>query len=274
MRKSLWSNKPAPHYRKKFLGQNFLNNKKILGEMARAAELSKKDIVLEIGPGLGSLTEVLAARAKKIIAIEKDGDLIPILREKFRDYKNVEIIQGDILAKAVKPPLGGLTAKSSKIVANIPYYITSRFLRLFLSETKFRTKLMVLMVQKEVAERICAKPPRMNLLALSVQLYAKPEIIRKVSRGQFSPPPKVDSAIIKLTPYPQTSFPLTKGKWGASEEIAEKIITTAKLAFQQKRKMLRHSLKNHLRTYEVIKFGNKRPEELSLKDWAEILRYN
>src|SRR3989344_4892768 len=266
---------------KKILGQHLLKNKKILEERARAAEISKKDIVLEVGPGSGSLTEILAERAGKVIAVEKDRDLIPYLHKKLKNFKNVKIVEGDILAKAVKPPLGGLTAKSYKSVANIPYYITSRFLRMFLSNpptaTQFlagRPKLMVLMVQCEVAERICAKPPRMNLLALSVQLYAKPEIIRKVSRGQFSPPPKVDSAIIKLTPYPQTSFPLTKGKWGASEEIAEKIITTAKLAFQQKRKMLRHSLKNHLRTYEVIKFGNKRPEELSLKDWAEILRYN
>src|SRR3989344_3180155 len=186
---------------KKYLGQHFLKNKKILEEMARAAELSKKDIVLEVGPGRGTLTEILAARAKKVIAVEKDRDLIPVLREKFRDYKNAEIIEGDILAKAVKPPLGGLTAKSYKIVANIPYYITSRFLRIFLSNSKVRPKLMVLMLQKEVAERICAKPPRMSLLALSVQLYAKPEIIRRVSKGQFSPPPKVDSAIIKITPF-------------------------------------------------------------------------
>ena len=190
----------------KRLGQHFLKNKKILEEMARTAEITKNDIVLEVGPGLGSLTEILATRAKKVIAVEKDCDLIPILRDKFLNYKNVEIIAGDILQIFNQ-------FKNYKIVANIPYYITSRFLRLFLSETKFRTKLMVLMVQKEVAERICAKPPRMNLLALSVQLYAKPEIIRKVSRGQFSPPPKVDSAIIKLTPYPQTSFPLTKGKF-------------------------------------------------------------
>src|SRR3989338_333511 len=233
------------------LGQHFLKNKKILEEMARAAELSKKDIVLEVGPGTGSLTEILAARAGKVIATEKDRDLIPVLREKFKDYKNMEIIQGDILAKAVKPPSGGLTAKSYKIVANIPYYITSRFLRLFLSETKFRPKLMVLMVQKEVAERICARPPQMNLLALSVQAYAKPEIIRYVSKNFFSPPPKVDSAIIKITLRRPTSK-------------SERILALAKLAFQQKRKMLRHSLP-WLSDSQVAR---KRPEELSLEDWA------
>ena len=243
--------------RKKHLGQHFLNNKKILEEMARAAEISKNDIVLEVGPGLGSLTEILAARAKKVIAVEKDRELIPILRERFRNYKNVEIIQGDILKiENWKVKIGNF-----KVVANLPYYITSRFLRLFLSQTEFGSKLMVLMVQKEVAERICAKPPKMNLLALSVQLYAKPEIIRKVSKGQFSPPPKVDSAIIKLKMSKVRVLTNT-----------EKILGLAKIAFQQKRKMLRHSLKNKLLTSDVEKFGNKRPEELSLEDWADLLK--
>ena len=159
---------------KKILGQHFLKNKKILEEMARSAEISKKDIVLEVGPGLGSLTEILAERAGKVIAIEKDRELIPILREKFKKIKNMEIIEGDILK------IKNLKLENYKIVANIPYYITSRFLRLFLSQTRFGPKLMVLMVQKEVAERICAKPNKMNLLALSVQSYAKAEIIRYV----------------------------------------------------------------------------------------------
>ena len=244
---------------KKYLGQHFLKNKKILEEMTRAAEVSKQDIVLEVGPGLGSLTEILAERAGKIIAVEKDHDLISVLREKFLEHKNVEIIEGDILAKAVKPPSGGLTAKSYKIVANIPYYITSRFLRLFLSETKFRPKLMVLMVQKEVAERICARPPQMNLLALSVQAYAKPEIIRYVSKNFFSPPPKVDSAIIKITLRRPTSK-------------SERILALAKLAFQQKRKMLRSSIGKKIKLPK--NYQNARPENLSLKDWSEILGYN
>src|SRR3989344_5883147 len=119
---------------KKYLGQHFLKNKKILEEMARAAELSKKDIVLEVGPGLGSLTEILAERAGKIIAVEKDHDLISVLREKFLEHKNVEIIEGDIL-KLPSLRRRGLGEVNYKIVANIPYYITSRFLRLFLSQT-------------------------------------------------------------------------------------------------------------------------------------------
>ena len=252
--------------RKKHLGQHFLNNKKSLEEMARAAEISKNDIVLEVGPGLGSLTEILAARAKKVIAVEKDRELIPILRERFRNYKNVEIIQGDILKiENWKVKIGNF-----KVVANLPYYITSRFLRLFLSQTEFGSKLMVLMVQKEVAERICAKPPKMNLLALSVQLYAKPEIIRKVSKGQFSPPPKVDSAIIKISLRRPTSK-------------SEQILALAKIAFQQKRKMLRHSLKHvtcnikhETRDSSFMLHDsrfNRRPEELSLEDWSGLTQH-
>src|SRR3989344_3391353 len=180
--------------KKKFLGQNFLSNKNILEVMADAAELTKRDVVLEIGPGLGSLTEILAERAKKVIAVEKDRDLIPILRTKFADKQNVEIIEGDILT--INPPLGGLAAKSYKIVANIPYYITSHFLRLFLSENNppvgGRPKLMVLMIQKEVAERIVAKDGKESLLSLSVKAYGKPEFI------------------IKFPTYPVTSSQKTK----------------------------------------------------------------
>ncbi|MEK7162377.1 MAG: 16S rRNA (adenine(1518)-N(6)/adenine(1519)-N(6))-dimethyltransferase RsmA [Patescibacteria group bacterium] len=231
------------------LGQHFLKNKKILAQIVQTAELSKNDTVLEVGPGHGELTEFLARRAKKVIAVEKDRELIPWLRKKFRPNKNVEIREGDILKSKI------LNLKSGyKIVANLPYYLTSRFLRKFL-EAKNKPKLMVLMVQYEVAKRICAKPPEMNLLALSVQAYAQPKFIRKVSRGNFSPPPKVDSAIIKLS------------NLQGSTSGAEKMLKTAKRAFQQKRKMLRHSL-------GVTKsdFGTKRPQELSLQDWLKITR--
>lgn len=264
----------------KRLGQHFLKNRKILEEMARAAGLAKKpasnathsvaggDVVLEVGPGTGTLTEVLAERAKRVIAVEKDRDLIPVLREKFRNKKNVEIIDGDILAAV--PPFGGAAAKSYKIVANIPYYITSRFLRLFLTHPPTATQLlagrprmMVLMIQREVAERICAKPPHMNLLALSVQAYAKPEIVRIVPRGAFSPPPKVDSAIIRLEVRSER-LEMRKKK----QPDLEKILSIARLAFQQKRKMLRHSIGKKIDLPE--KFKKRRPEELTLKQWLMI----
>jgi len=247
------------------LGQNFLSNKNILEVMADAAELTKRDVVLEIGPGLGSLTEILAERAKKVIAVEKDRDLIPILRTKFADKQNVEIIEGDILT--INPPLGGLAAKSYKIVANIPYYITSHFLRLFLSENNppvgGRPKLMVLMIQKEVAERIVAKDGKESLLSLSVKAYGKPEFIRKVPRGAFSPPPNVDSAIIKISDISGNFF--TKNK------IAEKkFFEILRAAFQKKRKMLRQSVGKKINLPK--EFETKRPEELTLKEWLIICR--
>ncbi len=240
---------------KKWLGQHFLKNKTILEEMCRAAELSKKDAVLEVGPGRGELTEFLAARAGKVIAVEKDSGLIPLLRSKFKPHKNVKIIEGDIL-KIQKSKIKNQNDKSKfKIVANLPYYLTSRFLRTFL-EGKNKPKLMVLMVQYEVARRILAKPPGMNLLALAVQAYAKPKFIRKVSRGYFSPPPKVDSAIIKIS----------KIKNQKPKKL-EQIFKLARRAFQQKRKMLRQSLK-HFKL--PSQYQTKRPQELSLENWTKL----
>ncbi len=241
---------------KKHLGQNFLKNKKILEEIIRVGEVSKKDVVLEAGPGHGKLTELLARRAKKVIAVEKDRDLIPFLQEKFPSNKKVKIIHGDIL----KFENLNLKIENFKIVANIPYYITSRFLRLFLSQTKFRTKLMVLMVQKEVAERILAKDGKESLLPLSVKVYGKPEIIRNVNKKFFSPPPKVDSAIIKISEISDKFF--------RENRIQEKkFFEILRRAFQQKRKMLRHSL-----GISRSDLDRRRPEELSLEDWVEVVK--
>ncbi len=241
--------------RKKYLGQNFLSNNNILNALADAAELTAKDTVLEAGPGLGSLTEILARRAKKVIAVEKDGDLIPILRQKFKNIKNVKILEGDILTSPLTPLLR--KERGFKIVANIPYYITSHFLRLFLTQTRFRSRLMVLMIQREVADRILAKDGKESLLSLSVKAYATAKIIRNVPKGAFSPPPKVDSAIIKITPF--------TGKGINPEQI----LSLARLAFQKKRKMLRQSIGNKIKLPE--KFETMRPEELSLENWVEIL---
>src|SRR3989344_6369689 len=177
--------------KKKYLGQNFLKNEAALRDMVHAAELSKRDTVLEVGPGMGVLTEALAEKAKRVIAIEKDVDLIPILKEKFRTQKNVTIVQGDIL----KFTNYKLLTKNYKLIANIPYYITSKFLRLFLSEAKVKPSCMVLMVQREIAERIMARDKKESLLSLSVKTYATPSIIRIVPRGSFVPPPTVNSAI-------------------------------------------------------------------------------
>ncbi|TSC71751.1 MAG: 16S rRNA (adenine1518-N6/adenine1519-N6)-dimethyltransferase, partial [Parcubacteria group bacterium Gr01-1014_70] len=148
-----------------------------------------------------------------------------------------------------------------KIVANLPYYITSRFLRLFLESDKLRPQATTLMVQKEVAERICAKPPHMNLLALSVQAFGTPKILFKVRRGSFSPPPEVESAVIEIAGISDAFF--KKNRISPQE-----FFKLPKKAFSQKRKMLRASLK--ISETELPKFSSKRPQELDLEDWIEI----
>lgn len=259
---------------KKSLGQNFLKNKKIIEDILRAGEVSKNDTILEIGPGHGELTEFLSKKAKKVIAIEKDRNLIPLLNDKFRDYKNVEIIHGDVLKIfnskfSIFNQLKNSKIKNSieirnwkfKIVANIPYYITSRFLRQVLTSNS-KPQLIVLMIQYEVAKRISAKAPEMNLLALSAQAYGKVEFIKKVSRGNFSPQPKVDSAIIKISDISDRFF--------RGNKIDEKkFFEILRQAFQQKRKMLRRSL-GKMSDTECRTFGEKRPQELSLENWKEI----
>ncbi|MDO8577291.1 MAG: 16S rRNA (adenine(1518)-N(6)/adenine(1519)-N(6))-dimethyltransferase RsmA [Candidatus Wildermuthbacteria bacterium] len=185
---------------KKGLGQNFLVAKGILQKIIDAASLKKKDIVLEVGPGLGVLTKALAEKAKRVVAVEKDPRMVDILLGTVaKEHPNAEIIEGDILS-LIRLNFSKLSlTKEYKVVANLPYYITSPIIRMFL-EAKVQPKVMVLMVQKEVAQRICAKPPEMSLLAVSVQAYAKPEIISIVPKNAFWPQPKVDSAIVKITP--------------------------------------------------------------------------
>lgn len=251
---------------KKFFGQNFLNNKNILNSLVDAADISKKDIVLEIGPGMGTLTELIAVRAKKVVAIEKDRELVQILKHKFTNTRNIKIIEGDILR--INLDKSGLT-KGYKIVANIPYYITGKFLRRFLGENNLAIGLpstMVLMVQKEVADRIVAKDGKESLLSLSVKAYGTPRVIRRVPKGAFVPPPKVDSAIIQIGDISDLWFHQNKIK-------SDIFFAVLRGAFQQKRKTLKKSLKNIDFTLEATeKFAKKRPEELSLGDWAQLLK--
>lgn len=242
---------------KKYLGQNFLKNRKILEEIVRAGEVSKNDIVLEVGPGHGELTELLSKFARKVIAVEKDRDLVPLLENRFSGNKKVQIIHGDILKIHNSEFL--IPNSSYKIIANIPYYITSRFLRNVLA-SKIKPQLVVLMVQYEVAKRISARPPDMSLLALSAQAYGKVEFVRKVSRGNFSPAPKVDSAVIKISEISNNFFRRNKIQ-------EKKFFEILRRAFQQKRKMLRHSL-----NLPISDIGMRRPEELSLENWAEIVK--
>ncbi len=226
---------------KKSLGQNWLVNEGVLDRIVQAATIAPGDTILEIGPGQGALTERLVATGVRVIAIEKDARLIAPLREKF---PTIEIIEGDILE--FDPSAYQLQATPYKVVANIPYYLTSHLIRLMLEQWP-APELAVLMVQEEVARRMMAKPPEMNLLALSVQLYATPEVVMRVSRGSFRPIPTVDSAVVKLTPH------------AVDREEASRVLALAKKAFGQKRKQL--------------KFGPRptaRPQELSVDDWRAI----
>jgi len=248
---------------KKYLGQNFLKDRHVLKKILRAAELKKQDTVLEIGPGLGILTKEIAPLVKKLIAVEKDWELIKVLQEEMPP--NVEIINEDILK--YNPPVGGPNTKY-KIVSNLPYAIVNPVLRKFL-EAKHKPELMVLMTQKEVAQRICAKPPKMNLLAVSVQFYADPKIMSYVSKHAFWPQPKVDSAIIRIVPHTNQ----------------QKIVDTSqffkvvKAGFSQPRKQLVNNLGKGLgiEREEVASWLSKtnidpkqRAQTLSIQDWIQL----
>ena len=240
---------------KKSLGQNFLKSEKIAEEIVSAGEVGSDDIVLEVGPGKGILTEKLLEKAKKVIAVEKDEELVGFLRDKFKNNPKLEIIRGDIL-KFSPMSRRDLDIGRYKIIANIPYYITSHLLRTFL-ESDCQPSLMVLMVQKEVAERIVGK--RESLLSISVKTYGRPEIIRKVPAGYFSPAPKVDSAVIKISGISKNFF----------QDIGEKkFFETVKKGFSQKRKMLINNLKAQKDDFTACNIDEKaRAENLSLEQW-------
>ncbi|MEK7090273.1 MAG: 16S rRNA (adenine(1518)-N(6)/adenine(1519)-N(6))-dimethyltransferase RsmA [Patescibacteria group bacterium] len=264
------------------LGQNFLTSKNIARRIAAAADIQPADTVLEIGPGKGILTEaILEKNPKKIIAIEKDKNLASFLQEKYSEHKNLEIINGDILKILNNPSYCLLLAVPSyKIVANIPYYITSRLLRLIFSHKKLPEKI-VLMVQREVAERICARPPHMNLLALSIQAYGCPRIAFRVPKTFFKPRPKVDSAVIVIDNISRGFFKNTTTPGVVVSE--EQLFEFLHVGFRHKRKMLLKNLKNstikprrfHSWAEAVNACGineKARAENLSLDDWKCLIK--
>lgn len=256
---------------KKSLGQNFLKDDAVLRRIVEDAKISSEDVVLEIGPGQGALTELLVAKCKKVIAIELDDRLIPLLQEKFADTKNLEIIHEDILKINLPELISSLQLadNSYKVVANIPYYITAPIIRLLL-ETKYPPIEMILMAQKEVAERICAKPGEMSILAVSVQYYAKAEYLFTVSKNSFDPVPKVDSAILKIK---------LKVESEKSKEETKKFFRVVKAGFSAKRKTLANNLASSLQLdkkvaeqkLESLGFSaNVRAQELGVEDWKKM----
>ena len=186
---------------RKSLGQHFLVDREVLANVVTAAELAPDDVVIEVGPGLGVLTEELAGKAGRIVAVELDDRLSDILRQRLASVDNVTVVNGDILELEPSALVGDKSAEY-KVVANLPYYITSAVIRHFL-EASLKPRLMVVMVQREVVEAIVAEPGRMSLLSVSVQFYGRPEIAGYASAGCFYPQPEVDSAILKVDVYPQ-----------------------------------------------------------------------
>ncbi len=269
----------------KKLGQNFLNNPKILEEIIEAAEISANNTVIEVGAGTGLLTEKLAKTGAQILAVEKDRRLISNLQGKFKSQRNVhpvnsaeggavkqqfnrvEIVESDILQ--FNPQKYKLKDDSYKIIGNIPYYLTSHLLKTVLEEWP-KPKLILFMVQKEVAERIVAKPPEMSLLALAVQVYAEAEIIKFVSKENFYPKPKVDSALIKIIPRDQSLV---------SKNSAPNFFRLIRAGFSGKRKQLINSLSANLKIPKELLLvalqkaeinPQTRPQSLSLNEWLKL----
>ncbi|MDD5144615.1 MAG: 16S rRNA (adenine(1518)-N(6)/adenine(1519)-N(6))-dimethyltransferase RsmA [Candidatus Pacebacteria bacterium] len=253
----------------KGLGQNFLLNRSTIEKLTEALDLQSDELVLEIGPGLGVLTQELARKAKKVVAIEKDRTMIEILKETLAGLNNVEVIEGD----ALRVDLGSLGVQNEKykVAGNLPFYLTSPLIRRFL-ESENPPESMVFTIQKEVGKKICSKPPGMNILAVSVQIYANPKIISYVPGKFFWPEPNVDAAVIKILPFRE---PLLK------EKNRDSFFKIVKAGFSQPRKQLINNLSNKLNLSKE-KVGTwlienkiepkRRAETLELEDWLNLLK--
>ena len=254
-----------PH---KGLGQNFLSDDEVLSGIAGAAGIPEHAAVLEVGPGLGSLTRHLAERADRVVAVELDRDLIPVLRKEFADTPNVEIVHGDILEFSTD---AYFSDGDYYVAANIPYYITSAVIR-HLLEGKARPKRLALTVQKEVAERICAAPGKFSLLSLSVQIYGTADIPMIIPAAAFYPEPNVDSAVVRIELFDEPLVP---------QERMDDFFALAKAGFGQTRKTLRNSLSSNLHISgteaesllrEAGIDPGRRAETLSIDEWNNLLK--
>jgi 16S rRNA (adenine1518-N6/adenine1519-N6)-dimethyltransferase len=250
----------------KSLGQNFLMDESALQQVVQAAEINSQDIVLEIGPGLGSLTRHLALSANSVVAVELDYKLIPPLLSVVRQYPNVQVVQGDILAL---DPVQLVAHQEYVVVANIPYYITSALVR-HLLEARIPPKRLVLTIQREVARRICAQPGEMSLLALSVQVYGYPEIIAHIPASAFYPSPNVDSSVIRIDLFASPLVPTPE---------LDAFFQLIKAGFSQKRKTLRNALSGGLRlppsSVEALLMASdidpmRRAETLDISEWHHL----
>lgn len=243
---------------KKHFGQNFLINKEVLTKIVETAELKPDDEIIEIGPGLGVLTNELAKVVKKVTSLELDPALLPVLKETLATHKNIQILNQDALR--FSPAL-----KKYKVVANIPYNITSPLINLFL-QNDYKPTSMTILVQKEVAEKICIIEPDMTVLSLQVALFGEAKVVKHVSAGCFYPAPKVDSAILHINLYQPSDPKFT------TTENALKVLSLAKKAFSQRRKKLSNTLPELKEKFTQTGIDpNRRPETLSVKEWLDLL---
>ncbi len=257
----------------KRLGQNFLIDESALRRVTQAAEIGVGEAALEIGAGLGSLTRHLACETDQVLAVELDDKLIPALHETLAPFDNVHVIQGDILDLSPDHLVSNFQPPTSSyiVVANIPYYITSAIIR-HLLEAETKPRRIVLTVQKEVAERICARPGKLSLLALSVQVYGEPEIVARIPARAFYPAPKVDSAVVRIELFPESIIP---------PALIPLFFQLSRAGFGQKRKTLLNSLSAGMswqkeKTSQHLKMANidpqRRAETLSLDEWNTLVR--
>src|SRR5688572_23525309 len=238
---------------RKGLGQNFLVEPLHVAKIIEAAELTPADTVLEIGPGPGTLTRFLVEAAGRVIAVELDSQMVDLLRQEYEHFPNLSVVQADILQINLEdllhlkageplpeatpqedetPPATWRIEPGFKVVANLPYYITSAVLR-HLLESPVRPERIVVTVQKEVAQRIVAKPGEMSLLAVSVQFYGQPLLAHRIPAGAFYPPPKVDSAVVRIDTFAAPPVPVP--------DVAH-FFRVVKAGFSQKRKQLKNTL--------------------------------
>ncbi len=260
-----WDLRPS-----KGLGQNFLINPAVLEKIVAAAELTPDDVVLEIGAGLGAMTELLARDAGHVVAVELDQRLIPVLQDVLSGLDNVTLVQGDILALDPVALVGGLDLQY-QVVANLPYYITSAVLR-HLLEASLKPQRIVITVQREVAERIVAKPGKMSLLAVSVQFYGRPQLLFRIKPGSFYPSPEVESAVVRVDVHEKPIAPV---------EETDAFFRVVRAGFSQRRKQLRNTLSAGLRraptevATKLEKVGvdpRRRAETLGLQEWVRVAR--
>jgi 16S rRNA (adenine1518-N6/adenine1519-N6)-dimethyltransferase len=252
----------------KGLGQHFMVDRRALERIVEAAELGSEETALEIGPGLGTLTQALAERAGRVIAVELDERMVEILSQTLADRPNVEIVRGDILEL---DPAELVEGARYKVVANLPYYITSAVLRHLLEATA-KPQLVVVTVQKEVAERLVARPGQMSLLSASVQFYGHPRVVARIPARAFYPAPKVNSAVVRIDVYERPPVEV---------EDVDRFFEIVRAGFAQRRKQLRNSLAQGLGMRPKVVAEalshcgidpTRRAQTLSVEEWDRIYR--